>query len=104
MEVFNNHSKIETSDSTNPNPTEELVPKGFDLIALADRLEELADCATQGPKAILRNFKLRVPADPYWDVDLVLSTAADLIRASATQITHAEPTANHTLPKKCDIT
>jgi hypothetical protein len=86
MEVFNNHSKMETANSTNPNPTEELVPEGFDLIALANRLGELADCATQGPKAILHNFTLRVPADPYHDADLVLSTAADLIRAMAIQI------------------
>jgi hypothetical protein len=53
---------------------------GFDLKRLADRLDELANYVTQGPDCIRRNFTMRVPAEPYHDADLVIGTAARLLR------------------------
>lgn len=75
--------EIPNTADTSPSLNEELVPRGFDLRKLADRLDELADCVSSSDPLINRKvFKLRIPADPYYDADLVLSTAADLIRAS----------------------
>ena len=81
---------MQSSNNTNPNPTEEFLPEGFDLERLANRLEELADCVSSSDPLVNREIlRLRVPADPYHDADLVLSTAADLIRAmdSLTKVT-----------------
>ena len=61
--------------------------QGFDVERLADRLDELADFVTQGTGAVRRNFTMRVPAEPYHDADLVMSTAASLLRN--------RPAANH---------
>lgn len=61
--------------------------QGFDVERLADRLDELAKVATQGPEAVRRNFTMRVPAEPYRDADLVMSAAASLLRN--------RPAANH---------
>jgi formylglycine-generating enzyme required for sulfatase activity len=62
-------------------PTPHRNPQGFDVKRLADRLDELADCVTQGPDCVRRNFTMRIPAEPYHDADLVLSAAASLLRA-----------------------
>jgi hypothetical protein len=53
---------------------------GFDVNRLADRLDELADYVTQGADCVRRNFVMQVPAEPYHDADLVISTAARLLR------------------------
>ena len=53
---------------------------GFDVKRLTDRLDELADYVTQGPDCVRRNFTMRVPAEPYHDADLVIGTAARLLR------------------------
>jgi len=63
-----------------PSPTPHRNPQGFDVKRLADRLDELADCVTQGPNCVRRNFTMRTPAEPYHDADLVLSAAASLLR------------------------
>jgi hypothetical protein len=51
--------------------------------ALVARLRELATAVTQGREAVLREFTMRIPAEPTRDADLVLSTAADLLEALA---------------------
>lgn len=53
-------------------------PAGIERIAA--RLDELADVVTQGREAVEREFTMRIPAEPYRDADLVLSTAARLLR------------------------
>lgn len=53
---------------------------GFDVGRIADRLAELSDYVTQGPEVVRREFTMRVPAERYRDADLVLSTAASLLR------------------------
>jgi hypothetical protein len=54
--------------------------QGFDVGRIADRLAELSDYVTQGPEVVRREFTMRVPAERYRDADLVLSTAASLLR------------------------
>jgi len=53
---------------------------GIDVKRLADRLDELADYVTQGADCVRRNFVMQFPAEPYHDADLVISTAACLLR------------------------
>jgi hypothetical protein len=53
---------------------------GIDVKRLADRLDELADYVTQGADCVRRNFVMQVPAEPYHDADLVIGTAARLLR------------------------
>ena len=43
------------------------------------RLRELSHAITQGRETMLREFTMRVPAEPKRDADLVLATAADLL-------------------------
>lgn len=43
---------------------------------LMHRLQELAEFITKGPKVILREFVMRIPAEVDYDADLVLSEAA----------------------------
>jgi hypothetical protein len=68
---------------------------GIDVKRLADRLDELADYVTQGADCVRRNFVMRVPAEPYHDADLVISTAARLLRDGlVTPPSSAKPAAN----------
>jgi hypothetical protein len=66
---------------------------GFDLKRLADRLDELANYVTQGPDCIRHNFTMRVPAEPYHDADLVMGTAARLLRDGLAATLIQRPTA-----------
>lgn len=50
---------------------------------IAKRLDELADAVTKGPEVMRSEFTMRVPAEPGRDADLVLSTAAMLLRESS---------------------
>ena len=43
---------------------------------LIRRLKELSDAVTKGPKAVNREFYMRVPAEVDFDADLVLAEAA----------------------------
>ncbi len=53
------------------------------LVALVARLRELSTAVTQGREAVMREFTMRIPAEPARDADLVLSDAADRLAALA---------------------
>ena len=46
---------------------------------VVERIRELVHAITQGRESLLREFTMRVPAEPKRDADLVLSVAADLL-------------------------
>ncbi len=46
---------------------------------IAKRLRELGKAVTEGREGLLREFTMRVPAEPDRDADLILYAAADLI-------------------------
>ena len=52
--------------------------------AIVGRLRELANAATLGPRAVLREYTMSIPAHPLRDADLVLSTAADWLESAST--------------------
>jgi len=51
------------------------------MTVLTTRLRELALAITEGKETLLREFTMRVPAEPERDADIVLSTAANRIGA-----------------------
>ena len=63
----------------------DLIAATRELLAENERLRELSDAVTKGPKG-MREFYMSIPAEPERDADLVLAAAADELERQAAEI------------------